>query len=86
MNKEKWIYIQAEHPYEATCSLGITKESSFILNTPHAQWEDILEYKFLTDNPDNAELDAIIVTGVGVIINRKALERNLKQINKMLNQ
>ena len=45
----------------------------------------IEEYKYLADNPDNAELDAIIVNEVGVIANRKVLEHNLKELTKILN-
>ena len=70
----KWIYITSKHPYDAACSLGINKEVSFILTVPH-----------LADNPDNAELDAIIVNEVGVIANRKVLEHNLKELTKILN-
>lgn len=79
------IYITSKHPYDAACSLGINKEVSFILTVPHLNWDMIEEYKYLADNPDNAELDAIIVNEVGVIANRKVLEHNLKELTKILN-
>ena len=83
MKKDKWIYITSKHPYDAACSLGINKEVSFILTVPHLNWDMIEEYKYLADNPDNAELDAIIVNEVGVIANRKVLEHNLKDIKQL---
>lgn len=84
MNKEKWIYIQSEHPYDAASSLGISKEISFILTVPHLNWDSIEEYKYLVDNPNNAELDAIIVNEVGAFVNRKTLEHKLKELSKIL--
>ena len=80
----KWIYITTEHPYDAASSLGISKEISFILTVPHLNWNTIEEYNYLADNPDNAELDAIIVNDVGVIANRKTLEHKLKELAKIL--
>ena len=85
MKQSTWIYITSKQPYDAACSLGLNKEVSFMLTVPHLNWNTIEEYKYLADNPDNAELDAIIVNDVGIIANRKALEHNLKELTKVLN-
>lgn len=84
MNKEKWIYIKSDMPYVAIASTGITLDTSFILNVPHLNWDTIEEYKYLADNEDNAELDAIVVSGVGAIINRETLKHNAKNLDTLL--
>ena len=38
----------------------------------------------MADNEDNAELDAIVVSGVGAIINRSTLEHNAKNLDIIL--
>lgn len=84
--KSKWFYLQDKDPYFPIEDLGIALGHSRILNYPAlSNLPDIRDYEFLTEGQEN-DLDAIVVYGLGAIINRKQLEHTKKEIEKFLNE
>jgi hypothetical protein len=82
--KNKWFYLQDKDPYFSIEDLGIALGHSIILNYPAlSNLPDIRDYEYLTEGNEN--IDAIVVYGLGAIINRKQLEHTKKEIERMLN-
>lgn len=82
--KNKWFYLQDKDPYFSIEDLGIALGHSIILNYPAlSNFSDIRDYEYLTEGND--DIDAIVVYGLGAIINRKQLEHTKKEIERMLN-
>ena len=82
--KNKWFYLQDKIPYFSIEDLGIALGHSIILNYPAlSNLPDIRDYGHLTEGNEN--IDAIVVYGLGAIINRKQLEHTKKEIERMLN-
>ena len=82
--KNKWFYLQDKDPYFSIGDWGLALVKCKKIKYPAlSNLPDIRDYEYLTEGNEN--IDAIVVYGLGAIINRKQLEHTKKEIERMLN-